>query len=277
MPVRVYLLNRLCWLLYLFALAGFYTGCSDGPPECQDDSLSAECSAAKNKTSGPGDFATDYLQDVTYTSLLIEIDYVEGYPPQNAALQRFLSTVIQLLNKPDGVTITVDTEIPNQGNPAYTTEMITDLEDRYRTHYSSVKDTLKEAVFYLLYLDGQSIKDEGNQKVIGISYRGSSIAMFKDTIVDISTLLAPPGLIEQATLEHEFGHIIGLVNKGIEMVVAHEDPDHSGHDQNPDCLMYWQNNSSNVLSIIENGTIPSFDENCLKDIAHAGGKNLVSD
>ncbi|RME52706.1 MAG: hypothetical protein D6795_06390, partial [Deltaproteobacteria bacterium] len=121
-----------------------------------------------------------------------------------------------------------------------------------------------------------SERDEGNAKILGLAHRGASIAMFKRTIQEVASLLAPPRLIEQTTLDHEFGHLIGLVNSGIGMVTPHEDPDHPAHDVNPHCIMYFANNGSNVISILETGEIPFFDDNCLRDIAAAGGRDLLA-
>ena len=67
---------------------------------------------------------------------------------------------------------------------------------------------------------------------------------------------------------HEFGHILGLVNAGTAMQSAHEDTAHPKHDTVAGCIMYWANNSSElVANLVNGGVVPDFDPNCRADVA----------
>ena len=127
---------------------------------------------------------------------------------------------------------------------------------------------------------------------ISRAYSGSSLVIFKDNIArlceplranyqaagqdKLAGLICP--LIEGATWVHELGHLMGLVNTGADMVTAHQDEEHGAHCDNPDCIMYWLNNSVEIAGIIKqrldsgNEEFLPFDQNCLDDLdALAGG------
>ena len=76
--------------------------------------------------------------------------------------------------------------------------------------------------------------------------------------------------VEQATLVHEFGHVMGLVDNGIPMVSDHLDPDHPRHCTNEECVMYWQNEGAAdlrdfVQQMMSTGSLIMFGEECLDD------------
>jgi hypothetical protein len=75
-------------------------------------------------------------------------------------------------------------------------------------------------------------------------------------------------------MTHEVGHILGLVNNGIPMQKAREDPDHRGHSSNPRSVMYWKVETGNIIDFLRNGNrIPNeFDEDDKADMRAAGGK-----
>ena len=54
-----------------------------------------------------GSSANDILSDNTYTSLAIEIVYVEGFEPSQTAINNFTSFLQQRTFKPDGITTTL--------------------------------------------------------------------------------------------------------------------------------------------------------------------------
>lgn len=77
--------------------------------------------------------------------------------------------------------------------------------------------------------------------------------------------------IEQATLIHEFGHAIGLVNNGVPLASQHQDTAHGAHCTNDRCVMFWQVEGANDAAqfvrdaVIGNDTILWGDE-CLMDV-----------
>lgn len=131
------------------------------------------------------------------------------------------------------------------------------------------------ATFYVLWLNGTYVEDgKENPGVLGINYGGTGvIAMFKPVIESTS---AGPGLnvekfSEQATLVHEFGHAVGLVNNGVTMTTMHQDTAHGAHCQNPDCIMYWTIDGTNgMVDFLKKNTLTAqtvlFGSECLADV-----------
>ena len=66
---------------------------------------------------------------------------------------------------------------------------------------------------------------------------------------------------------HEFGHLLGLVNLVYQSPVDHEDPDHPGHSNNEDSVMYWAVESSDISNIFSGQLPDEFDQDDLDDLA----------
>ena len=227
---------------------------------------SADGPMADNLASGPGDYAWDYLRKEEFTSLLVEVDYVAGRRPSEAALDALQDALETHLDKPDGVGIVVDDEIPSQGAPTWTYEAAEALEVRYRDHYRDFDRG--EAVLYFLYLDGHSDSDDADGRILGYAYHGSSLVMFKDTISDSSGPPIVRNAVEPTVIVHELGHVLGLVRNGIPMQLDHLDTSHGAHCDNPRCLMYWAVQRDKVSDLIHQGPV-TFDADCLADLAAA--------
>jgi hypothetical protein len=103
--------------------------------------------------------------------------------------------------------------------------------------------------------------------------------MFKDVIESTNVLLQPNVVryVEQSTLIHELAHSIGLVDNGVHMASAHKDASHGAHCDNPDCVMFWQNDGSQdaadfAQQKLLTGSSILFDAKCLADVdAITGG------
>ena len=78
--------------------------------------------------------------------------------------------------------------------------------------------------------------------------------------------------LEATVLEHEFGHILGLVDIGTPMQTNHKDAAHGNHCNNTNCLMYYTSETTDILGFLITGNIPSFDANCIADMHANGGK-----
>ena len=207
------------------------------------------------QVSSPGDKGKDYLKNDIYTYLLIEIDYVPGYAPDNDALSLLIQRITFYTNK------TIKDKVLNaelENRDKYTIEEVYELEKKHRNYYTA-NDV---AVLYFIYLSGE-FADEKN--VLGVAYTGTSIVVFKETIKKAATVYLPVRDIESAVLVHEFGHIIGLVNINYKSDRNHEDTAHKYHCINPKCVMYYEV-ESRKLSIIFTGLPTDFDDNCRKDI-----------
>jgi len=129
-----------------------------------------------------------------------------------------------------------------------------------------------EVEFFVLFLKGYyAVEGVPEHQIIGVSIVGTPvIAVFKDVVLSSDTPSQVFRYVEQATLVHEFGHVMGLVNNGVPMVSDHLDPDHPRHCTNDRCVMYWLNEGAADMmrfarQVIQNGSVVMFCDECLED------------
>ncbi len=77
---------------------------------------------------------------------------------------------------------------------------------------------------------------------------------------------------ETAVINHEFGHLLGLVNNGTPMIGDHQDEPHGKHCDNSKCLMYYAAETSDLLANLLTGAVPGLCVNCENDLKGNGGK-----
>lgn len=222
---------------------------------------------------GAGAWAAEFLSDDPYTELIIEVDWVQGQRPSDSAIALLEQRAEERLSKPGGVTVIMDDEVPSRDS-RYSTEELFRMEQDHRSRHKEGQT----AVLYALFVDGRSEQDEGDRRVLGVAYTASSFAIYKESIQavnqGIGALFVDAEDIERAVVVHEFGHILGLVNIGLPMCQPHEDPDHEGHSDNRDSVMYWAI-ESNMFSYLERRGAPpptQFDSDDRCDMRQAGGK-----
>ncbi len=76
---------------------------------------------------------------------------------------------------------------------------------------------------------------------------------------------------EQASLIHELGHALGLVNHEVPLATPHEDVDHRFHCVNRACVMFWLNEGAQELVQFVQTYVDApdrivFDDACLDDV-----------
>lgn len=238
-------------------------GQDSGEPEVDDSELDA------NLASDAGDFAYDFLQGGQYDRVVVEVNYVAGREPDDGALEALANNLETLCDKPGGVQVIVDDEIPDQGAPAWSLDAAEALEVAWRNRYRSAAEGT--AILYYLYLDGHSVDDGDDAFILGYAYHGSSLVLFKDRIDEAAGTLGLLGSVEDTVVVHELGHVLGLVDNGIPMVTDHRDDAHGRHDTNDSCVMYWAAETDAVTELLGSGT-PEFDDACRADMAAAGGR-----
>jgi hypothetical protein len=251
-------------IILCFILAFLLLGTSSG---CKKDSKRR---IRKFHRQEVGSSAHDILSDKEYRSITIELIYMSGFKPTDEAVQNLKQLISSTCNKPDGVNV-VFSEISPQGKSAYSIDDVKDLEDANRKEFTYKKDL---AVCFL-FLDGPSAENEGSNMVLGQAYYNTSMVIYEQSLQDHSGGFGEPELykLETTVINHEFGHILGLVNLGSAMYYAHQDAAHGAHCDNSDCLMYWEVESGSVFqNLVGNSPIPVFDQNCLKDLQENGGK-----
>lgn len=209
--------------------------------------------------------ANALLSAATYTSVKIEIQYMPGFAPDAAAINNLTSYFNTLINKPGGITV-VQSQIPSANKVVLSLNDIATIEKNNRTVFTAGN----QLGVYFLFTDGTYTESA----VLGLAYRNTSMAILGKTIHDNSGAIgqASRTKLESTVLEHEAGHILGLVDLGSPMQTAHNDASHGNHCNNTNCLMYYSSETTDILGFLITGAIPSLDANCRADLHANGGK-----
>ena len=209
--------------------------------------LLAACSA---ETSGDPSSLFAYIRGDEFERLVIELDAVEGRGPRDGVVDRLTTGLLTILDKPGGITVVRDEDLPVNGPDRMWTfaELQTLAEERFG---GEVADGA--ATFHTLWLDGTY--EEPN--VLGIAWANRYLVIFSDRI-DLGCRRPVPALEEALCAEgevaiwtHEVGHVIGLVNNGVPMVVDHEDAENPRHTSDEDGVMYWAYEGANLFTLLE--------------------------
>lgn len=211
----------------------------------------------------------NFLSNTKYKSLIVEVNYMKGYEPTQQALNNLEELLEERLNKSSGITMT-SKEIPAVGKQSYNITDINNIENMYRKTYPA----LNVLSAYFLFVDGAYYLDENNSKVLGVAHNQTSVAIFEETIQDYSGGVTQPSTsaLESAVINHEFGHLLGLVNNGTPMANNHQDSNHGHHCNNSSCLMYYTAETSDIVANLVGNGIPELDSNCIADLKANGGK-----
>ncbi len=220
-----------------------------------------------------GSSAGDLLTDSKFTSMNIEIVYVDGNRPTDEAISSFKNFLTKRTYKPDGIDINLRS-VASSGKAPFDIEEIAEIERNERTAYN-VGD---EIAIWIYFADGNNEKDTNEKFVLGSAFRNTSMVIYEKTIKDFANRTGAPSraIIEASTLNHEFGHLFGLVNLGIEMVSEHEYTDGDGkgaHCTTQGCLMNASIEfGSGVVDLVNGTGVPELDQLCIDDLQFAGGK-----
>lgn len=254
-------------LLQLFLLL-LIVGCSKDDPNTDSDGNPRINKSANLKALGAS--ANDLLSDARFNSLNIEVVYVTGFKPSDAAL----NTMVQFLNKhsfkPDGISVTTRA-VASSNKAPFSIEEIAQIEADERTSYNAGD----EISVYIYVADGSNENDENNKVVLGSAFRNTSIVLYGKTINNIanSSSSTNKSNVEAAVLNHEFGHLFGLVDLGTPMQVNHEDPSNEAHCNVDGCLMVASIEfGGGILDMVNNNNIPELDDLCINDLVANGGR-----
>lgn len=214
-----------------------------------------------------------YLRADPDPRLVIELDYVEGALPREAAQADLVARLSTLLDKPGGVEIVLDDVIPSRGaDHGWTFDELAALADE------TFDDDQPEGTvsMHVMWLDGHDDRDGPDGAVLGLAWANTHVAMYHDTIE--GSCRGGPVLGAEVCAQaqylvwlHEVGHTIGLVDNGLPMVADHKDEERGAHDDSDQCIMYWAFEGRAGIDIIRDrllgGALPDFDDRCLADIA----------
>ncbi len=229
--------------------------------QCRKEDVTAS-NTLNNRSVGVS--ANEFLSASTYQTLNIEIAYMPGFAPDANAIANLQGFLNLLVNKPGGINIS-QRAIPASGKPVLTLSEVREIEKNTRTVFSS-GNTLG---VFVLYTDGAY----NQSSTLGIAHKNTSMAVFGKTLHDNTGGVNQSGLtkLESIILQHETGHLLGLVNLGSPMQVNHKDPA-SNHCNNSACLMYYETEITQMGGILVSGPVPPLDVNCRNDLRANGGK-----
>lgn len=271
------------YILYPFLALLVFMGCSKDAENASGSSGNIDKSANLLTT---GASANDILSNNTFDKLLIEIAYVSGFQPTVDAIDT-LEEFIKATTFKEEVEFTY-TPLTSPNEDTLTLNEVAELERDNRTAYND-GSTL---AIYIYFADAPSDSDDESEDLVtlGAVYRNTSMIIYESTVRDLankSTVISVADL-EAATLNHEFGHLLGLVNLGTDPVhPEHEDTEIGENDVetgnnhcNVDgCLMRaelqfggpmmkaMQSNVSKGLA-----SVPQLDAECLLDLQNNGGR-----
>jgi hypothetical protein len=229
--------------------------------------------SAYETNAAPGTLAKHLLSNEHFQTLTVEIQPVVGFEPYQQSLNYLDLFLNKYLAKPGGIQIVTDPAIPAPahaaGQTGYTVDDVKKIESAHRKRYS----TKGNLAVFVLYADWDSNDDINSTKLLGEAYQNSSIVIFKNTMQTLWS--APTGtgispyVFEATVLEHEFGHLMGLVNENGKGS-THEDPNSPRHCVNKSCLMAAQIETSGTNAAAT--APPELDADCQADLKALAGE-----
>lgn len=220
-----------------------FTSCDNGSNEEEEEEMQELPVDKSGNLLGTGDSANDLLSGMFFTKVQIEIAYVTGFRPSAAAIGELEDFIREHTFKTDIEFVYNVLESPNQDSLEL--EEIDDLEQENRTIYNH-GETIG---VYIYFSDAPAVGDDLEEGLVtlGAVYRNTSMVIYESTVQHLAGLSSSISIadVETATLNHEFGHLFGLVNIGTTPINDHEGTttDDSGntigtnHCNVPGCLM----------------------------------------
>ncbi|MCI4367298.1 MAG: hypothetical protein L3K08_06065 [Thermoplasmata archaeon] len=190
-----------------------------------------------------GSLSHELLNSFPDNRLVVEIASAPGATPPSASMSLLWARMNETVQKASIQFVLETVSVPTA---SYTSDSLFSVEQGVRHFWPSVGQM---AIFYLC-VHGSDADQSG---VLGLAFRGSSIAVFTDTI-ESTAGGGDPAPITSTVLIHEFGHELGLV--GLVGSAPNEDPSHPGHSTDPNDVMYYAVESSAGLAGLLGGTAP---------------------
>lgn len=217
-----------------------------------------------------GESANELLSDEKFTSINIEMLYVPGYEPSQRTITNLKSFLAARTFKPDGVSISTRA-VASSGKAPFSIEEIAEIEARERLLYNAGD----EITVYIYFADGSNSQDSDTKVVLGSAFRNTSMVIYGKTIQEVAARVNAPdkGTVESTVVNHEFGHLFGLVDVGTPMLTDHKDDGSEAHCSVNDCLMVANVSfGTGIIDMIDNNDIPHLDDLCIRDLQANGGR-----
>ena len=186
-----------------------------------------------------------------------------GYMLDTAAVNKFLFFVSSRITKSGGIRLEQH-PVATQGKTFLNIDDLVYLERQVRTNF-----TAGSVIAVHVLVCNARFTDS---LIFALSYWNTSICLFGKNIDDNSGgngQVTRSNLLS-ALLQHEFGHLMGLVGQGSALQSSHRDFSNGAHCNNPDCLMFYGVETASNLGMPNH--IPSLDTNCINDLKANGGK-----
>ena len=184
------------------------------------------------------DSLTDFSVDVYYEASSPPYTGALESIPTNTAWDITLLSFKELFKTHTKRTVTVPHELV--GMKSFPDRMVTSWDEKQLIQLAasmSRAPAIGQQIASVFFLRGTYM---GQSTVLGIHFSGYKAAfIFKDNLTHFYTTATFLQNIEQATVVHELGHVIGLVNNGLPMKSPHEDSAHPHHSTDPKDVMYW--------------------------------------
>ena len=266
-------MKKIIQFLYLFIIGICLTACTSDESDVNygNGGNGGNGNPDLSNTLATGASANELLSDDRFDEIVIEAVYADGFKPEQSSLNNLRVFLNARLHKPGGISI-LEREVPAQELGTYSIDEIRDIEDNLRTQ-SSTGNTLSIFVFFA---EESNESDTENRVVLGTAYSNTSLVMFQKTIEEFSGGLNQPSRenVESTVYQHEFSHIMGLVNIGTALQSSHEDAANNGHCDVSGCLMSAQLEAFNPLDMLSvvGSSVAQLDAQCIADLQANGGK-----
>lgn len=207
-----------------------------------------------------GSSANDLLSSSKYQTLELEINYMKAYPLSDAVINHLTNYLQTYLNKPGG--INVYRQVMNDDKSPLGINDVVALEKKVRTKFTRPG----VIAVHIMVVDAEFTEFT----VLGNAYWNTSMAVYGRTIDRYSGGNAQVSTDQLfiTLIEHEFGHLLGLVDQGSPMVTPHKAVNNGAHCNNQNCLMFYQIETTSAGA----PQIPVLDANCVADLRNNGGK-----
>jgi len=256
-------------VIFILLAVFLFIGCSKDSDN--DDPKKSIDKSANLQTTGSS--ANAILSNTDFEKLAIEIGYVQGHMPSDDAISGFVNFIKARTFK-NNITVTYK-QLLSPNEETLTLQKIADLEAENRTVYNEDK-TL---AIYIYFADSPSDEDKPDEDAVtlGAVYRNTSMVIYEKTIKEIAakSVLLTEAALEETTLNHELGHLMGLVNLGSTMVNDHADTEAQNHCNVDGCLMSAQLKfaaGAKKMLLASKNAPPAIDSECLADLKANGGR-----